>query len=177
MMLDDINSDNVSDLAITSAAKIVVLKSRQRTDYRLHLTIKAEAGFSIKLTEIVPDSDKDGMRELAYFQEKQPEQNEHMSHSARHLLCAQSLEDGKYLFKADLQGTAYAHDLACGDFNGDGCPIRLAAGLHGGRAQTGRAGSELWVLSGKDGASFGSGSYDERTAIATGASAATNCRP
>ncbi len=41
MVLDDVNSDNVSDLAVISAAKIVVLKSVAATDnYELHLTFQ-----------------------------------------------------------------------------------------------------------------------------------------
>jgi len=156
--LDDINADNVSDLAIASDTRIVVLKSNgSASDYRLHQTIQAEEGSSIKLPAMVADSDRDGIRELAYFQEKQPQQSEHMSFSACHMLCIQSLEDGNCLFKTDLQGTAYAHDLSCGDFNGDGCPD---SALLVAWRESNTMGQEMRVVSGKDGSLLWKRSYD-----------------
>jgi hypothetical protein len=158
MALDDINSDNVSDLAVISDSRIAVLKSLgNASGYELWQTIAADSGFSAKLPEMVADSDRDGIRELAYFQEKQPQQSEHMSFSAYHVLCVQSLEDGKCLFKIDLQGTAYAHDLSCGDFNGDGCPdsVLLVAWR-----ESNRMGQEMRVVSGKDGSLLWKRSYD-----------------
>lgn len=73
MMLDDINSDNVSDLAVFSGSRIVVLKSLGRTPgYEPHQTILPDEGYSIRSPETVADSDGDGMRELAYFQAEAP---------------------------------------------------------------------------------------------------------
>jgi outer membrane protein assembly factor BamB len=146
MVLDDVNSDNVSDLAVTSAAKIVVLKSvAGAANYELHQTLKAEADYSISYAEVVPDADKDGVRDLAYIQQGQPKQED--GQTPYPLLLEKSLVNGEDLFKVQLPASSPAYDLACGDFNGDGYADSLFS-------YYGRSGLNLWVVSGKDGATL-----------------------
>ncbi|MDM7998819.1 MAG: PQQ-binding-like beta-propeller repeat protein [Dehalococcoidia bacterium] len=154
MTLDDINSDNVTDLAVWSTNQIVALKSQgNAADFELHHTIQCEDGFSIRVPEVVADSDGDGIRELACLQEGAPQTQEHdrgHSHSPpRHLLCIESLEDRQILLKADLQGTVLGYDLACGDFNADGYPDSAMLVLEWSDISGGR--SCLRILSDKDG--------------------------
>ena len=159
IMLDDINSDNISDLAVTSAAEIVVLKSVAATDnYELHLTFKAEAGYTILHTEIVPDGNKDGVRDLAYFQNAQASQQGGQTPCP--LLSQTSPADGKELFKVNSPVGVMAYDLACGDFNGDGYTDSLFSSYQGNTCQEAASSQGvhadgrvyLWILSGRDGA-------------------------
>jgi len=150
MMLDDVNFDNVSDLAIISAAKMVVLKSVAATDnYQLHQTFKADANYYISYAKIVPDADKDGVRDLACIQRAQEKQQPGGQYvqSPNPLLSQRSLVDGKELFKVELPAYWPAYDLACGDFDGDGYADSLFSS-----SSDGGPGLRLWVLSGKDGA-------------------------
>lgn len=120
MALDDINSDNATDLAVAGRSRIVVLESTDNASaYELGQTVLAESGFSIRLPEMVGDSDGDGLGELAYLQETS---DWFGPSDGRHLLCVQSLEDGRPLFRCDLQGGILGYDVACGDFNADGAP-------------------------------------------------------
>jgi hypothetical protein len=150
LVLDDVNSDNVGDLAVISAAKIVLLKSVAGTAaYELHLTFKAEAGYSFSYAELVPDVDKAGVRELACIQQAEAKQQVgQYVPPPNPLLSQKSLADGEEIFKVQLPVSWPAYDLACGDFNGDGYADSLFIYYSGG------GGSELnlWVLSGKDGA-------------------------
>jgi hypothetical protein len=168
MVLDDVNFDNVSDLAVISAAKIVVLKSvADATTYDLHLTFKADAGYSISYAELVPDQNRDGVKDLAYLQGAQASQPGGQTPCP--LLSQTSPVDGKELFKVNSPLGVMAYDLACGDFNGDGYadslfssyqsnPCEAAASSQGGY----RAGKlYLWILSGKDGTTLRVHSLDE----------------
>ena len=76
-----------------------------------------------------------------------------MNDDARHLLCAQSLDDERPLFRYDLQAGILGYDLACGDFNADGAPdsIVRAQSLEWDRDQAAYYES-LRIVSGKDGA-------------------------
>ncbi len=168
MMLDDINSDNVSDLAVTSAAKIVVLKSVAATDnYELHLTFKAETGYSIGHAETVPDQNKDGVKDLVFFQHAQASQQGGQTPCP--LLSQTSPVDGKELFKVNSPLGVMAYDLACGDFNGDGYADSLFSCYEGNICgSTPSSQGEhiagivyLWVLSGKDGTTLRMRPFDE----------------
>ena len=154
MALDDVNSDNVSDLAVISNSRIVMLRSHgHASNYELLQTILPETGLSIRLPEVVADSDKDGIRELAFFQEGAQEQSHEQGYVPPHnLLCVQSPEDGRCLFKVELQ-TTLAYDLACGDFNGDGYPDSVLLLDWYETDAKGNLGGNRWlrVLSGKDG--------------------------
>jgi len=154
MALDDVNADNVSDLAVISDSRIVVLKSHgHASNYELLETILSETGLSIWLPEVVEDSDKDGIRELAFFQEGAQESSHERGYVPPHnLLCVQSPEDGQCLFRAELQRTL-AYDLACGDFNGDGHPDSVLLLDWYETDATGNLGGNRWlrILSGKDG--------------------------
>ncbi len=166
MALDDINSDNISDLAIISNTKIVVLKSVPATDnYEWRLTLQAEAAYSFSEVELVPDADNDGVRELACIQHGQADQQ---SAGRCPLLLQKSPVSGNDLFKVSLPLGVMAYDLACGDFNGDGYADSLftsyssdicgAASSQGGYVAGKRY---LWVLSGKDGSTLRMPSIEE----------------
>ena len=161
MVLDDVNSDNVSDLAVLSDAKIVVLRSvDSASNYQLHQTFDVEAGYSIVYAEVVPDGNKDGVRDLACIEtavvNQQPGQN---SPPGCPLLLERSPVDGKELLRIVLPGSRPTIDIACGDFNGDGYADTLLcedpSDSCGGVPPQGwspDSGLELQVLSGKDGA-------------------------
>lgn len=152
LVLDDINSDNASDLAVTSSGKIAVLKSVGATDnYQLHLTFEAEADYNISYAEIVSDANKDGIRDLAYLQWAEPkQQGKEYVPPPLPLLLKKSLVEGKELFKVQLPTSGFSDlDLACGDFDGDGCTDSLFSSYPGGDT-----GLKLWVLSGKDGSTL-----------------------
>ena len=151
MALDDINSDNATDLAVVGRSRIVVLESTDNASaYELGQTVLAESGFSIRLPEMVGDSDGDGLGELAYLQETS---DWFGPSDGRHLLCVQSLEDGRPLFRCDLQGGILCYDVACGDFNADGAPDSVVnvQSLEWDRDRPAYYES-LRVVSGKDGA-------------------------
>ncbi len=118
MVLDDVNSDNVSDLAVVSTSKIVILKSMgSAEDYGTHLTLEAEAGCSIEYTELVPDANRDGVRDLAYIQRAAVPPGQML---ACPLLLEKSATNGDELLRTYLPAASPAIDLACGDFDGDG---------------------------------------------------------
>jgi len=125
------------------------LRSMAATDnYQLHLTFQAEADYSISEVEIVPDSDKDGVRDLACIQRAQEkQQGEQYVQPPNPLLSQRSLVDGTEFFKVQLPAYWSAYDLACGDFNGDGYADSLFAAYVD-------SGSKLQILSGKDGATL-----------------------
>jgi len=154
MALDDVNSDNISDLAVISDSRIVTLRSHgHASNYGLLQTIPSEIGFSIRLPEVVADSDRDGVRELAFFQEGVQEYSHEQEYVPPHnLLCVQSPEDGQCLLKAELQQTI-GYDLACGDFNGDGYPDSVLLLDWYETDAKGNLGGNRWlrILSGKDG--------------------------
>jgi outer membrane protein assembly factor BamB len=143
MVVEDINDDNVSDLVVISARKIVVLESVGATaSYELHLAFNAETDSSIEYIEAVPDADGDGVSDLACIQRRpQTEQNVLPWPPA---LMELSLVDGDVLFSVQLSYLLPAVDLACGDLNGDGCADSLVSSSEAGLVN-------LSVLSGRDG--------------------------
>jgi outer membrane protein assembly factor BamB len=151
MVLDDINSDNVSDLAILSASKILVLQSTGTTShYELHQTFDAETDSSIEYVEAVPDANGDGVGDLAYIQREQVRQQRGQVAPPRlPVLLERSLAGGEELFRVVLPGSSPAIDLACGDFDGDGHADLLAGSSDRGIVN-------LSVFSGKDGRTLGS---------------------
>ncbi len=151
MVLDDINSDNMSDLAILSTANITVLKSIGTTYHcELHQTFNAEADSLIEYAEAIPDADRDGVRDLAYIQREQvrPQAGQYALPKSP-VLVERSLVDGKELFRVTLPDPSPSIDLACGDFDGDGIPDSLAGSAD-------RGVFYLKVLSGKNGYTLGS---------------------
>ncbi len=148
-VLDDINSDTISDLALVSAARMVVFQSAAATDnYEEHLTVEAKAGYNISRVEQVPDADRDGIRDLACIQQPGQETAQFTSPTAP-LLSVRSASDGEKLFEVGLPEYRMADDLACGDFNGDGCADSLFVST----SDKG-LGMRLLVLSGKDGSTL-----------------------
>ena len=147
-VLDDINSDNVSDLAVSYPSRIVVLTSiGGAAEYEQHLVFKAETDYSINYVETTPDMDKDGVRDMVYIEQGHAKQvGGQYVQSLYPLLSQISLVDGEVLFQVQLPADWPAYDLACSDFNGDG----YADSLFSSHSRTGQ-GSNLWVLSGKDG--------------------------
>ncbi len=155
--LDDINSDNVGDLAVYSGSRILVLGSTgDASGYEVRQTIPAESGVTIRLPEMVGDSDGDGARELAFLQEGPPQTREskggYYADTPHHSLCVLSPEDGQVLFKADLQGTIEGYDLGCGDFNADGRPDSVVLVQESFQDEEGYGERAfLRILSGRDG--------------------------
>ncbi len=111
MVLDDINSDNMSDLAILSTGNITVLKSIGTTyHYELHQTFNAETDSLIEYAEAVPDADRDGVRDLAYIQREQVRQQRGQYTPPKSpVLLERSLVDGKELFRVTLPGSSPGH--------------------------------------------------------------------
>lgn len=165
MVLDDVNSDNVSDLAILSPSKIVLLESTgSATAYQSHLTFNAETGSLIEYVEVVPDANGDGVRELAYIQRnpgsQQPGQSTPPGCPA---LVKRSPVGGEQLLRVALPGRYPAIDLACGDFDGDGCADSLiccnsydtcGSTPSDPRSYVQNPGLELRIISGRDGATI-----------------------
>ncbi len=125
--LADVNSDNVSDLAVLSPTGIAILKSIPATDnYQLHLAFNPEAGASIEYVELLPDADGDGVSDLAYIQRTPAVQQQgQYTPQGCPLLLVRSPVDGKELMRVTLPARSPAIDLGCGDFNGDGCADSL----------------------------------------------------
>ncbi len=183
-VLDDINSDNVSDLAVCSSSRVVILQSTDNASaYAPGPTILPEAGFALLLPRMVADSDGDGIRELAFLQEGPPGPGGYgggyYGETPPHLLCVVSPEDGRTLFKADLQGTVQGYDCACGDFNGDTIPDPVVMVLQWSgdqdghfwvrtllKALSGRDGTLLWEHEPADGGPGYSFGYMTRAAVA-----------
>lgn len=126
-VLDDVNSDNVSDLAVLSSTGIAILKSLTATDnYEMHLAFNPEAGASIEYVELLPDANGDGTTDLAYIQRTPAiQQQGQYTPQGCPLLLVRSPVDGKELMRVALPARSPAIDLACGDFNGDGCSDSL----------------------------------------------------
>jgi hypothetical protein len=127
MALDDINSDNACELALVSASRMVVFRSAPATDnYEEYLTFKARTGYYLSYAEQVPDSDGDGVPDLACIQQGQASQQTGANGPPpAPLLTLRSAADGEKLFEVELPAYWTAYDLACGDFNGDGCADSL----------------------------------------------------
>jgi hypothetical protein len=157
-VLDDINADNVSDVAMEYTSQVIILSSTGgMAKYELFRTIPADTGWTIDLLQIVPDCDGDGIKEVACLQDGTggvPELDQTRESLPCPFLSVQSLEDGRSLFRTELQGQVMECDLAGGDFNGDGyTDAILLINLGGCGSSTDRAGGELHlqVISGKDG--------------------------
>ncbi len=157
-VLDDINSDSVSDLAVSYPSRIVVLTSIGGTaTYELSKILPADNGWKISSVEVVPDSDNDGIRELAYLQKGNipwAEPGQPQTPPPCPLLCVQSLDDGQPLFKVALQGGVQECSLACGDFDGDGYADSVfLIRINGCGTSTYQSTTEhyLQVISGRDG--------------------------
>ena len=146
MILDDINADNVSDLAVVSSDNVTLLESMgSASSYEPYLSFGADAGCSIEYIQEVT-ADKDGVRALAYIERAATQPGQGPSSP---VLLERSTRDGRVLLQEDLPGTQPAIDIACGDFNGDGYADTLLCkypqeGISG-------EGPTLEVLSGKDG--------------------------
>jgi hypothetical protein len=162
MVLDDVNSDNVSDLSVLSAGKIVVLKSSAGApSYQLHLTFNPETDCLIEYVELVPDANGDGVRELAYIQRNPGSQQPGSQQPGQYtppgcpLLLKRSPVSGEQLLRVALPGRYPAIDLACGDFDGDGCADSLVCynsgdGCSGTPSGQGSA-LQAQIISGRDG--------------------------
>ncbi|MBN2098255.1 MAG: PQQ-binding-like beta-propeller repeat protein [Dehalococcoidia bacterium] len=164
--LDDLNSDNIGDLAVLSPTRIVLLTSTDNaTGYELHLTLNPETDCLIEYVEFVPDVNGDGVRELAYIQRKpgMQQQDQYTPPGCPELL-KQSPVGGEQLLRVELPANSPAVDLACGDFDGDGFVDSLicynsydtCSGV--GPDQRGSSqnysGYTLLIISGKDGATM-----------------------
>lgn len=166
MVLDDLNSDNVSDLAVLSAAKIVLLGSTDNaTGYELRLTFNPETDCLIEYAGVVPDSNGDGLRDFAYIQRnpgnQQPDQ---YTAPGCPVLVKRSPVGGEELLRVALPGREGTIDLVSSDFDGDGNADSLfcyesysgCSGAVLGQDGSGQeyAGLVLCIISGKDGSSM-----------------------
>jgi outer membrane protein assembly factor BamB len=159
MVLDDLNSDNISDLAVLSAARIVLLRSTDNaTGYDLHLTFNPETDSLIEYLELVPDANGDGVKDLAYIQrdpgKQQPGQ---YTPPGCPLLLKRSPVGGVQLLRLALPARYPTVDLACGDFDGDGCADSLVCYSSYDTCSgivPDQSGQVLWIISGRDGATI-----------------------
>lgn len=158
-VLDDLNSDNVSDLAIAYTSQILILTSIDgAAKYELSRIFPADEGWTISLLQLVPDSDGDGIQELACIQEGKwpgvPEPGQTLPPAACPSLSIWSPADGRLLLKTEIQGQVHECHLSCGDFDGDGWADSLFLVSAGGCVTSTHQsirGFSLQVISGKDG--------------------------
>ena len=160
--LDDVNSDNVSDLAVLCETRIVLLESAgSAAAYQPHLTFEAETGCLIEFAQVVPDANRDGVRELAYIQRDpgapQPDQewDKTPSQPAQPLLLKRSPVGGEQLLRITIPGWTSTVELSCGDFDGDGCPDVLICcdsyQIYGDPSSPEEFGMVLKAISGRNG--------------------------
>ena len=161
-VLDDINSDNVSDLAVLCESRIVLLESAgSAAAYQAHLTFDAETGCLIEFAQVVPDANGDGVRELACIQRSQDttqgdqEWDKTPVLQSQAFLVKRSPVGGEQLLRITIPGWNTAIELSCGDFNGDGCADALMCcdsyQIYGDPSSPGEYGAVLRVISGRDG--------------------------
>lgn len=161
IVLDDLNSDTVSDLAILSPRRIVLLRSTDNaTGYELHLAFDPETECLIEYVELVPDANGDGVREMAYIQRSPgSQQPDKYVPPGCPVLVKQSAVGGEQLLRVALPTQYPTVDLTSGDFNSDGCADSLVcynsyescSQPGSGQNYTGRT---LWIISGRDGATI-----------------------
>ena len=161
--LDDINNDGISDLAVFFTDRIEVLKSIGGTlDYESHLTFDAGEGKSIEFEAMVPDVNKDGVREIAYLFHQQAtdltyssaEGTVTLGDTVTLVVVMRSPVDGSVLLQSE-EGLWPVCNLGCADFNGDGYPDSMVRWLadYAPTAQT-MSEARLEIFSGKDGKVF-----------------------
>lgn len=155
-VVGDINHDDVSDLAfLTAADRLEVLVSDEgRCSYHIGQVFQPRAGHSLELIGSTVDIDGDGVREIAYFERCD---TSNPVGYAPPVLFLRSPVDGRTLLESQ-QGWRPFWDLACGDFNGDGCLdsvlCQSPADLPADTKNTAAASADrpvLQVISGKDG--------------------------
>lgn len=164
-VLDDINSDNVSDLAVLCESRIVLLESASSAAaYQPHLTFDAETGSLIEFAQVVTDANGDGVRELACIQRSQgtpqadQEWDKNPTQPPQAFLVKRSPVGGEQLLRITIPGWNTAIELSCGDFDGDGCSDSLMCcdsyQINGAPDSPGGYGAVLRVISGRDGATL-----------------------
>ncbi len=160
--LDDINSDNVGDLAVLCESQIVLLESSgSAASYLPHLTLDAETGCLIEFAQVVPDANGDDVRELAYVQrdpgtpQNDQEWDKTPSPPSQAILLKRSPVSGEQLLRVAIPGWTSTVELSGGDFDGDGCPDALMCcdsyQVYGDPTSPGEFGAVLRAISGRDG--------------------------
>ena len=161
-VLNDLDQDGTSDLAILFADRILVAKSGGTgpLDFETHRSFTAGDNRTIEFRELTNDIDGDGVQEIAYLEYDQDKSE------ASGVLLVVSPVSGKVWHQWNMPVTV---DLACADFNGDGFRDSLlhrqeakqqqtTQGIHYGRVypQT-----KLEVYSGKDNSILWAHSFEE----------------
>lgn len=120
--LDDINGDEVSDMAVILPDRIIIAGSKGAgaLDFEALRIISAPDGGTLAFKQLTPDLNGDGLRDLAYY-ERDAMTGEQTAYSA---LVVVSPSDGETLLRLDLDRPAL-FDLGCADFTGDGIPDSL----------------------------------------------------
>ncbi len=161
-VLDDINGDGISDLAIFLARKLIIVVSAAEgdtLDFTPSLTIEADEEETIEPGNVISDIDGDDIGEITFIKKHVGEKEQSS------FLVILSPPTGETLLELEQEGELIL-DLACADFNDDGyadsiicwkwregpgpvfekdgIPIPIGP----------RGGAELGIISGKDGESI-----------------------
>ena len=161
----DLNSDNVSDLALILPESIIMAKSDGTSPlgYALGRSIPASDNKTIEFLETTADVDGDGVREIACFEYDRQTFLDKGTKKDNALLVV-SPSSGKTLLRLNLDREA-TFDLACADFNGDGVLDSLVCW---GRKQGGSDKPKVEVFSGKDDSSLWAFRYESDSSWQSG---------
>ena len=148
----DLNSDNVTDLALVFSDNIAVLSSDGASPlgFAVSRSIAASDNRTLEFLETTLDTDGDGVREIACFEYDRQAFVDTGTRKNNALLVV-SPSSGRALLRLNLDREA-AFDLACADFDGDAvldslvCWDRKQGGSDKPRVEvySGRDGSSLW---------------------------------
>jgi outer membrane protein assembly factor BamB len=176
LALDDVNSDGISDLAVSLGSRLVVATSTKQSgqlDFTPGQPIDGGTGTTIQRLSQAPDMDRDGIRELCFFK------NNGESGSSVYVVSPAS---GETLMELNREG-GLAVNLACADFDGDGWPDSIAySKIHtksaGGSAVGGLAKRPLLeIISGQSTKVLWQHSYDSQITDPFGLFGSTDSMP
>ncbi|MDY6833308.1 MAG: hypothetical protein SVY53_00715 [Chloroflexota bacterium] len=175
-VLEDINNDEISDLAILFSDRIVIAESTGENPlgFQVCHTIEAEEGKAFTFRELAPDANADGVREIVVQESEETIASDqtggmnisdgiltlHGPGDQNFTLLMISPVGGETLLELEAQaGTPF--DLACDDFNGDGHADSLVC-WESAWNYSDVTNPKLEIFSGKTGESLWSFSYPTR---------------